>query len=367
MSSESVSMSRRWVWAPITALLLFAPIPPEILTGSTSFELFRRFDPYVAEMLTYGCAALLARAVVRHKRLGWGALLTLAVAYAVAQEFLIDRTALLPIVGRPLDAPVYGGHALGVNWLWTVWAVGAEAVGPIIIATLLIEVLFPRLRTDPWIGRNGAIITTLALLYAGRGAWRIWKSVEPVIYGRFVADPAWWLVLAGGLIVAVLVVSVLVRRPRQAIIVHRVDRPAPGWWLVGVTMAMLSTGWYTLELFIYRDSFQRLPAFVPYIAAGLIALLAVTSLRRWSAGRGWDDRHRLAVAGGTLIGCLRLTDRESTLSYTPFEFVVAAGIAVVIAWAAIRNRQALHSDTDDTPAGWRISPIQSSVFDRELG
>ena len=295
MADEAVAGRPRRRWLPALTLLLLAPVITEVLFGSTTLGTLFVLLP---EIGTYGCVALLARAWVRRRGLGWLALLLLALAWAVAEEFLIIQTSVTPLIGvHPADT--YGGRALGVSWVWMVFALVYESVWPLLVATQLAELLFPDRRAEPWIGRRGAIIAAVAFVPSAFVAWFGWtQSAEKQYFGHTFPPPRGWLLAAALVIIALVTAVALLRRPRPP---HPADRDAPPAWLVGTVIGVLATARVAVSLFAY-GAFPHVPVAATLAGAAVVAALALALIRFWSAGRGWTDRHRLALVSGALAG-----------------------------------------------------------------
>ena len=93
-SSKAVSTWQK-ILPPVT-LLLLAPAIAELLFGSTHITVLFAFVP---EIGIYGCLALVFRYLVRKRQRGWFAILLLGIAFAIAEECLIQQTSLAPLIG----------------------------------------------------------------------------------------------------------------------------------------------------------------------------------------------------------------------------------------------------------------------------
>jgi hypothetical protein len=134
--------------SPVLVLLVPAPVVAEVLFGATPIS---RLGGLLPDIAVYGCGALLIRELARRRGLGWLWIAALGVAYGVVEEGLALGSLFNPEL---FDAGELGGRALGVNWVWTEWTLGYHAVWSISIQILLVELLFPARRAEPWLGRG---------------------------------------------------------------------------------------------------------------------------------------------------------------------------------------------------------------------
>jgi hypothetical protein len=160
-NSRSGAWRRRWV---MVFLVVLAPFTVDVLYGATTIT---TAIALLAEIASYGLAALLARAVARRGDGGFRVIVLLGVAFALAAEFFVVQTSLAPL-GVLEPYPDYG-RAAGVNWPYLVWALGYESLWGIAIPIQLTELTFPLHRTSAWLGARGCAVLTL-LLVLGAGA-----------------------------------------------------------------------------------------------------------------------------------------------------------------------------------------------------
>ncbi len=158
--------------APVVALLLLSPVIGEVLFGATRITTLFVVLPQIG---TWGCAALIIREVVRRRRLGWTAVLVLGLALAVAEECLLQQTSFAPLVGADPNHPY--GRALGVNWVYFLWALGYESIWIVVIPIQLTELIFPKRRGEEWLGNRGLVIAAVVLMMSSFVAWYIWTQL----------------------------------------------------------------------------------------------------------------------------------------------------------------------------------------------
>ena len=92
------------------------------------------------------------RELVCRWRKGWPAVLLLGAAYAVVEEGLMMKSFFDPAWGGHGPYGAYG-RWLGVNWTWSLALTISHAVISIGIPILLVNLLFPTRRDEPWVGR----------------------------------------------------------------------------------------------------------------------------------------------------------------------------------------------------------------------
>ena len=293
---------------PALVLFLLSPFIAEILLGATPLS---NFSSLFFVIPLYGGGALLIRELVRRRGLDWISIALLGVAYAIIEEGLVIQSLFNPTL---FGAAAYGGRALDVNWIWTLWSVAYHTVVSISIPILLSELLFPAERKLPWTNTAGLIVVAILYLI---GALGIGLAYRFVVARGFNAPPV--LMIAAICLVALLAV-VAFSRPSTASRVERAEHkagsglapaevipltgqtepiPAPGW--AGL-FAFMAFGAVTL-LFSLPQVLRQFPlAFIPILLYVLLAAIVSYLLRRWTArGAGWSDRHSVALVLGVLL------------------------------------------------------------------
>ena len=170
--SDSTSSSPWRRRAPVIVLLVLSPVIGEVLFGATRITTLFVLLPQIG---TWGCAALIIRDVVRRRRRGWLAILLLGIALAIAEECLIQQTSLAPLAGADPKHPY--GRALGVNWVYFLWALGYESVWIVVLPIQLMELIFPARRDVPWLGTRGLVIAATVFVLASFVAWYSWTQL----------------------------------------------------------------------------------------------------------------------------------------------------------------------------------------------
>src|SRR6516165_5713288 len=167
MSSAEGAVASVWRRAlPAFTLVLMAPLVAEVLPGATRFS---SLFVLPVEMCVWGGGALMIRYAVRRWHLGWANMLALALALAIAEECLIQQTSLAPMVLQ-LKGETYA-RALGVNYVYMLWALVYEPVFVVLVPVHLVELIFPSRREGLWVGKAGLIATAIFFFLGSFLAW----------------------------------------------------------------------------------------------------------------------------------------------------------------------------------------------------
>jgi hypothetical protein len=300
-TSSVPGAARRPFWsrvAPALTLMLMAPLLTEVLPGATRFSSIFVFP---IEVCVWGGGALLIRAAVRRWRLGWLNLLLLALGLAIAEECLIQQTSLAPMVIR-LKGEVYA-RALGVNYVYLLWALVYESVFVVFLPIKLTELIFPSRREGAWVGLAGVIVTALFFAIGGFLAWFSWTQIaRPKVFHLPAFDPPLVAVLTAAGLIVVLALAAL-GPARRAVAASARPLPPPSPWLIGGGAAVWAVLWYALVVL----AFGLRPDFPPVVAvtAGLAITAAILLFQpRWSAHPGWRRAHDYALAAGAVLGSM---------------------------------------------------------------
>ena len=158
--------------APALTLAFAAPMFAEVLPGATRFSSIFVFP---IEMAVWGGGAVMARALIRSRRLGWWSLLFLGLALSIAEEFLIQQTSVAPMVIR-LKGETWA-RASGLNYVYLIWALVYESAWVVLLPTLAAELIFPQRREEAWLSRTGASFTAVIFLIGCFFAWFTWTQI----------------------------------------------------------------------------------------------------------------------------------------------------------------------------------------------
>jgi len=178
---------------------------------------------------------------------------------------------------------VYGRWA-GVNWVWTVMLTLYHTVVSIAIPIMLVELMYPGERDEPWLGRRGLHTVSILLAIDVLFGFTLLTPYRPPLVPY----------LASGL--AVLALYRLARRLPPSWADQRLDVP---WGTFRLSLAgflaiaaLFFGGWALPAL--------HLPASLTILFM-LLAAFGFWRLIRWASGEGaWDDRGRWALVSGSL-------------------------------------------------------------------
>jgi hypothetical protein len=294
---EDLSNAPRGRLAPALTLMLLAPLIAEVLPGATRVS---SLFVLPLEMCIWGGGALLARAAVRHWKLGWLNLLVLGFALSIAEEFLIQQTSFAPMMVQIFKGADYA-RAGGVNYLYLLWALFYEGVLVVVVPVMVTELIFRSHRHDTWVTRGGVIAVSIAFLVACVPAWFLWTQFvrDKILHIGIYNPPASSIVLGALLFAALIVLAIgpprcaLAKRPAPI-------KPLPPWALF-IMGAIAGVLWFGLLLLAFRIR----PEFPPSLAvAGGLAIAAIGCwlVPRFAAHPAWSDAHRMGIALGAMLG-----------------------------------------------------------------
>jgi hypothetical protein len=276
-------------YLPVAVLFLLAPFVGEMLLGATPVTQLGGLIPLSA---VYGGGAIVIRELARRRQTGWAGVALLAAAYGIVEEGLAVQSLFNPAL---FHAGEIGGRALGVNWVWTEWAIGYHVVWSIGIPILLAELLFPARRNAPWL--DGPGIFGFGLLYLA-GVTAIAAIFRKSVAPDFHAPAA----LTAGAVVATLALIAVGLGWRGKRDVAQ-DRSPPGpvpHALLLVVMSFVFAGlWF--RLLAIPSAFRDGPlVIVPIILAASIFVGLSAAVGRWATRAAWTDAKWLALASGAL-------------------------------------------------------------------
>jgi hypothetical protein len=277
---------------PAVVLVLIAFLVAELLPGSAPMT-----QPFLWPflLLIYGPGALFIRESVRRLDRGWASILLLGAAYGTVEEGLALQSLFNPSLYGAAD---WGARIFGVNGVYAEAAITIHAVWSATVPILFTELLFPESRDMPYLGRIGFVLT---------GIWYLLGVALLAVLTRFSIAPGYvappLLRALAALVALLLVITALIILSRNA--AHTtVDANAPQPWLVLVVTLIGSLVWHALLAVLWRvePAFAKGPlVIIPMVCALAIVALMAWTLRHWTAGRGWNDRHRLALVSGAVI------------------------------------------------------------------
>ena len=273
--------------APALTLAFLAPMFAEVLPGATRFSSIFVFP---IEMAVWGGGAVMARALVRWRGLGWWSLLLLGLALSIAEEFLIQQTSVAPMVIR-LKGETWA-RAFDINYVYLLWALVYESLWVVVLPALAAELLFESRRREPWLNRAGAIATAMLFLAGAFFAWFTWTQIARTkVFHQPAFTPPLHIIL---LIVAAL------RLPKR---ISTQTRKAPMPFLLAILSGAWAILWFGLVVLAFGVA-PHVPASAAMAAALLTILLLLLFVPRWAADPLWDRRHDYALLAGGLCGSM---------------------------------------------------------------
>jgi hypothetical protein len=312
-ASKPAPLRRSRLWPAILAMLLLGGLIPETIATSNTPPLAYLIDPKILLFLCafYGCAALLLRDAWRARNLGWASVILLGVSFGAMNEGVIAAKWWVTPVPQP-------GYTLtwGVNWGWATSLTIFHTVYSMVISILVVELLFPRVASQPWLRRRGTIIAAVALALT-------------LSLGVFARDyqPYRTLALFFALILIPIALLLPKARPRPPN-----PHPAPGIWTLRFTGILASLLFFVLIAFV--PGVWRPPTLV---IVGLLIIyfaLGLWRLRTWTGRAGWGRRQELALITGALIPNLIVVSRQPG-----GEIFVTIPFFALLVWLAYRYRR----------------------------
>src|SRR5215469_4812463 len=276
---------------PVFTVLLLAPIISEVLYGGTRLSTIFVLVP---EILTWGCGALLIRECVHAWGKGWVSMLSLGMALAVAEEWLIQQTSIAPFVA----GPAYG-RVWGVNWIYFLWAVGYQSVWVVLVPVQLTELVFPERRNSAWLKRRGRIIAAIAFVLGCRAAWYGWtqRARVKIFHMPPYSPPMFYLGIGAAMVVALILIA-------YALPNRRSEGPdAPPARLVGTAFFLLGAPWAAFVILGWGTGIRVAPLGIVLTAGVLWAAITFFLAWRWTSAPNGNDQHRFAVVFGGVLAC----------------------------------------------------------------
>lgn len=275
----------RWGW--VAGLFVCAPVCAEYLLGydETTGDWLALLGGLVVLGPLYGAAALLIRELARRFGLGWLGIMCLAAAWGTVEAGLVDQSMFNPAyrdiaywdqLWSPTAIPGIGVSAFAA-WTFVLGHVVFSLAAPIAI----IESLSGRHRHEPWLSRVGlVIVATLAVA----GALAVWADHLSSETFRISATQA---------------MASLVVTSAFTAAAWRVRLPASSMPLGVLPPVAIGAGALAAALTVQ--------AFAPPTWPGIALVVAITGaafgvLVHQSRSMYWTVQHRLAAAGGALLG-----------------------------------------------------------------
>lgn len=255
---------RRIEVGPTLALALAAPLVGEVLNGATRVSYIFAFAP---QIMVWGCGAVLIREMVQRWSGSWPSILALAAGLSIFVEFLVLQTSVAPIPWLELASiPVYD-RVWGVNWLWFAFMLGYEAVWVVLAPILIVDLMFPGRRNEPWLHRRGLAVAALIFAAGSTGLWFLWtRTVVPDVFQQPVYHPP-AVTLGLAVLACVLLIPIAYALRRRPLPPEASARTLPEW-LVAAAAAGFGFPWWTLIVLVFAPV-PSLPLWLPLAAAAL--------------------------------------------------------------------------------------------------
>jgi hypothetical protein len=264
--------------APVVGLLFLAPWVGEFLLGNIPAGLILAI-PFLLPL--YGGGALLIREVVRRTGRGWPTMLLLGLAYGVIEAGLVDQSLFNPSFEGHEFQKVTPIPVLGISANNTISFIVGHAVWSIGAPIAIVEMLTPRGRTTPWLGKVGLAATGVLYLM---GCAIIF--VDLYNSENFLASPAQMIGAAAAALTLIGIAFAMKKRPSAP-----TSRPVPKPWLLGVGSFVAASAF-----------FARPENWIGGVILGAGLLCAVSiAVAHWSRQRGWCIRHQFALMAGALL------------------------------------------------------------------
>jgi hypothetical protein len=231
-------------------------------------------------------------------------MLLLALALAVAEEFLIQQTSVAPLVIH-LKGMTYA-RGSGINYVYLLWALIYESVSVVILPVCLTELIFSKHKNDVWISKGGVVLFSILFLSGCLAAWFTWTQIARTkVFHQPAYTPPFHLVLTAIIAIAFLIFMATGKFSSKKGSLSRSLNP-PASWLLLISGCIWSILLYGLVLL----GFGIQPSFPPVIAIGVGLILAfapVYFLPRWTANPNWDRQHLFSLIFGVMLGSMLIS------------------------------------------------------------
>ncbi len=149
----------------LITLLFLSPLLGELLSASLPPIAF--FNPLVLSLmvLLYGCGTVLIREAKARWRLQWSVIF-LASAYGIVEEGLMVKSFFNPGWVDMGVLSAYGMY-LGVQWPWAIMLTIYHATMSTLIPITIVELLWPKYKDQPLLGKRGLILAFAGITLAG--------------------------------------------------------------------------------------------------------------------------------------------------------------------------------------------------------
>jgi hypothetical protein len=285
-------------FAAAILLMIMSPLLTEVLPGATRFSSLFVFP---IEVCVWGGGALMIRYAVRCWKLGWPGMLFLAIALAIAEEFIIQQTSVAPMVIR-IKGVDYA-RAFSINYVYLLWALIYESVFVVFLPIYLVELIFPDRQERLWINKTGFFVVIPLFLIGSLLAWFSWTRIARVrVFKVPVFNPPLMISLSALAVIAGLVYLSLLqgKKSSTASIRHIILWPPVLIFFCGLI-------WSTILFGLVLLGFGISPSFPPLVATSIGIVLiwvALWLVPGWSNDRSWRPIYVFVLLFGSILGSM---------------------------------------------------------------
>jgi hypothetical protein len=322
---------------PILTLFFLSPVVGELVSGSAPPGNWLQPGTYLVMVPLYGAGALLVRELAVRWKAGWTGVILLGAAYGIIEEG-IDVMSFFNTAWPDLGAAALYGRWAGVSWVWTIHLTGYHAAFSIAIPILLVHLLFPGSRGEPWMGCFGLLLFGCmlgAVVLLGNLLMRNTIPYSPP------ALPYCGSIIAVGLLVFA---ASRTRSPRPAPESAAKPLPSPPWYG--------AAGFLAAVVFFFSVWILPNTGASPFLAILMILLPAGGVLaildRSYRHGGSFTDTRKLALAFGGLMFLALLTPITESRGIDPatgesFAGMICVGgttiLSLILLAVAVRRRE----------------------------
>ena len=164
--TRHVALQPAYHAAPALLLLILSPVFAEMLSGSTPPRDFLNPAVLVLQVLAYGVPAVLLREWAVRQRAGWLGRVLLALPMGFIIEGIICKSYFSPL-WPDFSLPLGYGRLFGVNWPWALQLEAYHAVGSFLVPWAVTDILLPRYRETPSLGKRSMLWLGALFLITG--------------------------------------------------------------------------------------------------------------------------------------------------------------------------------------------------------
>jgi hypothetical protein len=267
-----------------------------MLTGSAPPAQWLQPATWFFVVCLYGPGTVLVRELSIRWRTGVIGVILLGAAYGILEEGL-DVMSFFNTAWPDLGNAALYGRWGDTSWLWTVHLTGFHAIFSIVIPILIVHLVFPQARNEPWLGRPGLGLMAALLFLSVAGGNVLFRQL-------FHYSPPALPYL--GAVLAVILLMLAARRTRPPAIdplLESVELPRAAMY--GLTGFLLTIAFFICAWVIPATP---IPAVLDILLmlglAGIAMAIVFISYRH---GARFTDSRKLALAAGGLTFFLLLT------------------------------------------------------------